>query len=334
MSVAATLFASARAARAEEPTPSPPEEPPSPPEAPSLPPEAPSPPPEAPSPPPEAPESRQKEAPPSSRVYWSPDWPRFRLSEYIGTVVLGAASIYLHYFAPLPSQAKWQGDNAFDDSIRNWLVLDTPEARARAARVSDVLWLGGTAVPFVVDLPVALFVHRDRDLTWQLLLMDLEANAVAGFINNGLFFVAGRGRPSHKSCEEDPSYDPLCGSTGNNASFPSGHTLGVATAAGLMCVHHRYIPLYGNAVADGGVCALMTVATVATAVTRIMADRHYASDALIGGAIGFGSGYGLPWLLHYRYGPRLVDREEGGVKATVIPLLSPHAAGVGLVGLL
>jgi membrane-associated phospholipid phosphatase len=78
----------------------------------------------------------------------------------------------------------------------------------------------------------------------------------------------------------------------------------------------------------------MTVATVATAVTRIMADRHYATDGLVGAAIGFASGYGVPWLLHYRYGPRLVDREPESVKVTVLPIAAPHALGVGLVGLL
>ena len=30
-----------------------------------------------------------------------------------------------------------------------------------------------------------------------------------------------------------------------------------------------------------------------------MADRHWVSDVLTGGAIGFFTGYGLPMLLHY-----------------------------------
>ena len=49
-------------------------------------------------------------------------------------------------------------------------------------------------------------------------------------------------------------------------------------------------------------CAVMGAATAATAITRIVADRHYFSDGLIGAAIGFATGYGLPWLLHYRAG--------------------------------
>lgn len=269
-------------------------------------------------------------APP--RVEWDARWPRFRWWEYGATPILGATSVYLHYYAPLPAQAKWQGDNAFDDTVRGWLVGDTRDGRAQAGEIGDVLWLGGTAMPFVVDLPVALVAHRQPRVAWQLLMMDLEANAVAGFINNALFYEVGRGRPSYASCAADPSYDPLCGNTGNNASFPSGHVLGIATAAGLTCVHHRYLPLYGHPAADTGACAFMSLATVATGVTRVMADRHYTSDVLVGAAIGFGTGYGLPWLLHYRARAEAPGSEVGRV--FLVPFGGSRSVGVGVAGLM
>jgi membrane-associated phospholipid phosphatase len=37
----------------------------------------------------------------------------------------------------------------------------------------------------------------------------------------------------------------------------------------------------------------------ADGVLRIMGDRHYLSDVLAGGALGFAFGYGVPTLLHY-----------------------------------
>jgi membrane-associated phospholipid phosphatase len=278
--------------------------------------------------------TRAEDAPaPRPRVEWSASWRRFAPWEYAGTAAVGAVSLDLYYFERPPAQARWQGDNAFDDTIRGWLRADTVGGRAEAVAASDVLWLAGTAMPFVVDLPVALLVHRQPRLTWELLMMDLEANAVAGFINNASFIFVGRGRPDHRECAADPRYDPLCG-IGNNASFPSGHTLGIATGAGLACVHHRYLPLYGNRAADAGVCALMIAGTVATAMTRVMADRHYTSDTLVGAAIGFGSGYGLPWLLHYRAG----SSGSGAASATPGPVLVPFAAegkvGIGLIGFL
>jgi membrane-associated phospholipid phosphatase len=272
-------------------------------------------------------------AAPRPRVEWSASWRPFAPWEYAGTAAVGAVSLYLYHYAPLPAQAKWQGDNAFDDTIRGWLRADTAAGRAQAANASDLLWLAGTAMPFVVDLPVALLVHRQPRLTWELLMMDLEANAVAGFINNASFAFVGRGRPDHRDCAADPSYDPLCG-IGNNASFPSGHTLGIATGAGLTCVHHRYLPLYGNRAADAGVCALMIAGTVATAMTRVMADRHYASDTLVGAAVGFGSGYGLPWLLHYRARGHPLGPASGAPTAVLVPFAAGGKLGIGVVGLL
>jgi membrane-associated phospholipid phosphatase len=162
--------------------------------------------------------------------------------------------------------------------------------------------------------------------------MNLEANAVAGFINNALFYQVGRGRPSYVGCAADPGYDPLCGGTGNNASFPSGHVLGIATAAGLTCVHHRYLPLYGHPAADAGACALMSLATVITGATRVIADRHYASDVAVGATIGFLGGYGLPWLLHYRTG---ADAERPATRHVfLLPFAGGRSVGIGVAGLL
>jgi membrane-associated phospholipid phosphatase len=170
---------------------------------------------------------------------------------------------------------------------------------------------------------------------WQVGMMDLEAFAVAGFLNRAIMFGVGRARPSVPSCAADPAYDELCGSSSNNASFPSGHTLGVATAAGLTCVHHRYLPIYGSTAADRAACVAMVVATAATAVTRVMSDRHWASDDVAGAAIGFGAGYGLPWLLHYRYGaPRPASAPEAWQQPLLVPMASTTTLGVALVGLL
>lgn len=273
-----------------------------------------------------------EDASPTPRVEWNPRWQRFRWWEYGATPILGATSVYLHYYAPLPAQPKWQGDNAFDDAFRGWLRADTVDGRARAGTIGDALWLGGTAMPFVVDVPVAFLAHRQPRVAWQLLMMDLEANAVSGFINNALFYEVGRGRPSYASCAADSGYDPLCGGTGNNASFPSGHVLAIATAAGLTCVHHHYLPLYGDGIADASACAVMSLATVATGVTRIVADRHYMSDVLVGAAIGFGTGYGLPWALHYRAGASGAESEPSRV--VLVPFGAPGAVGLAAGGAL
>jgi membrane-associated phospholipid phosphatase len=270
-----------------------------------------------------------------ARVEWSARWPRFRVWEYVGSAVLGVGAFVVHYYDPPPAQPYWQGRNAFDDAFRGWLRVDTRDGRTLAGDVSNVLWLGGTVEPFVIDLPVVLLAHHQPGVAGQLLLMDLEATAVSSFVNNALLFETGRARPSYRGCLADPTYDKLCGTPGNNVSFPSGHVMSVATAAGLTCVHHRYLPLYGNDVADAGACVFMSLATLVTATARIMSDRHNASDVIVGGGLGFAIGYGLPWLLHYRTGagpdePAGADRR--GI--VLVPLGAPGTLGMGVVGVL
>ena len=277
-----------------------------------------------------------KPRPAKPRLVWNPAWPRFRAWEYAGTVLVGGTSLYLHDHRVIPAQPRWQGENPFDDSIRDWLRLRSRAARMRAADFSDIMQnYVAPIASYFADVPVILAVDHDVRLSWEILLMDLEANAVAGLITNTLFITAGRARPSYASCVADPSYDVLCGGAGSNASFPSGHTLTVGTAAGLVCVHHRYLPIYGHPLADDGACALMISATVTTAVLRVMADRHWASDALFGAAVGFGSGYGLPWLLHYR--ARSGGGGGGGDKeahVAAVPFGDRRAVGLAIIGVI
>jgi membrane-associated phospholipid phosphatase len=47
---------------------------------------------------------------------------------------------------------------------------------------------------------------------------------------------------------------------------------------------------------------MMSVAT-ATALLRIVADKHYLSDVVVGAAVGTASGLLLPLVLHYRASP-------------------------------
>jgi membrane-associated phospholipid phosphatase len=275
-------------------------------------------------------------SPPKRRVEWSPEWRKFRLLEYALSGAAVGGALLIHYYDAPPAKPLWFGSNPFDDQFRSWVRLDTRAARTNANTVSNVLWLGGSVVPFVVDLPVALLAHRQPGVAGQLLLMDLEATAVSQFFNNVLLFETGRARPSYQSCAADPSYNNLCGTPANNISFPSGHVMTVATAAGLTCVHHHYLPLYGSEAADAAACAFMSAATVATGVTRMMADHHRATDVLVGTGLGFSIGYGMPWLLHYRApgGSAAKSADGSGPRAMLMPFGGPGTLGLGLLGLL
>jgi hypothetical protein len=69
----------------------------------------------------------------------------------------------------------------------------------------------------------------------------------------------------------------------------------------LVCANHTRIALYGNAAADIGACVLASANALATGLTRIAADRHYATDVVAGTGLGFAFGYAVPVLLHYSY---------------------------------
>jgi membrane-associated phospholipid phosphatase len=272
-------------------------------------------------------------APREPRVEWNPAWRKLRLWEYFATVGIQAASLYVRWYHDPPTRARWVGYNAADDTVRGWLVAGTREDRELAGLVSDRITQFGSAVPWAVTLPVVVLGYQQYRLAWQMAWMNFEAIAVANFLNNVSFYLVGRGRPSTHSCNGDPSYDGICGGIGNNASFPSGHTVTIATAAGLTCVHHTRMPILDNKVADRGICAAMLLATLATGITRMMADRHFASDVFIGAALGLGSGFGLPTVMHY--GLRSTETAAPAPRqVTLVPFGDGRSVGLGLVGIL
>lgn len=81
-------------------------------------------------------------------------------------------------------------------------------------------------------------------------------------------------------------------------SFLSGHAMASFTAAGLMCVHHEMLPLFGGGAPDAWACAWAVSVATLTSISRLAADEHWASDVLIGAGAGWLYGYYLPELLH------------------------------------
>ena len=124
------------------------------------------------------------------------------------------------------------------------------------------------------------------------------AFTLSSIVTFGLYDSVGRARPSYVDCLRDPSFSAHC-TDSPTASFPSGHTNEVFTAAGLSCVHHAHLPIYGSRLADALACARDVTLATADGVLRILGDRHYVTDVMAGAAIGFTFGYGMPLLLHY-----------------------------------
>ncbi|MGZ5969839.1 MAG: phosphatase PAP2 family protein, partial [Polyangiales bacterium] len=246
-----------------------------------------------------------KSEPPKSeyRLPWNEQWTRFRVVEYIATPIVGGIAIYRLLWASPPDHPKWTGPILFDKAVRDSLRAGSDTSLQTARKWGDILTVAAILHVTVVDsVIIPLADHGNIDLAWQMTTMNLEAFAASGLVVGILFDVVARARPSYDECQAGTSTDPLC-NTGKFASFPGGHTASAFTAAGLECVHHVNLPLYGGGAPDIASCvASLGVATTA-GIMRIVGDRHFASDIIIGSMIGFGFGYGLPALLHYHKHP-------------------------------
>jgi membrane-associated phospholipid phosphatase len=256
------------------------------------------------------------------RLVWNRDWPRFRPVEYGATGVLVAAGLTLELASTQPDEAHWVGPLPLDQPIRRALVGGNRPTRQVADFVSDLGWMTAQFYPQVVDATLVTFVldGGNFDVAWQLSWMNAEAMAVGFLLTRGAHRLFARERPLRRGCGSDAFYDELCPFRGTAASFPSGHTSMAFVGAGLTCVHHQYLPLYGGGSPDLAACIGVSTLAAATGVLRIVADRHYASDVMVAAVVGFGVGYGLPWLLHYRHGSPAAEHGEQRAALATVPV--------------
>lgn len=217
-----------------------------------------------------------------SKSLWREEWPQYRTSELVMTLAAGAVTGAIVLYGPI-DEPRWRGGILFDDTVRNAMRARGRSAHRTYRTIGDYTYHLSPVLPFVDALVVATLGHHDSKLAGNLTMMALEAysyTGVSAFITTEL---SARQRPDGSDTQ----------------SFFSGHAAIAATGAGLMCANHTRIPLYGNRVADIAACVVASANALATATTRVVADRHYATDVILGTGIGFGFGYAVPVLLHY-----------------------------------
>jgi hypothetical protein len=231
---------------------------------------------------------------------WRPSWPGFSWIEGAATVTAGTLSGVLWLREP-PREARWQGGVLFDDLVRNNLRLRSANARSRVRAFGDWPYYASPIIPLVVDpLLIAWLGRDDGEAALNLELVAVEAFAYAGLSSFISTRLSLRERPDSSECWREHPDGAGCEPVDTEA-FWSGHTTIAAASAGLVCANHRYLPLWGHPVADTGACVLSTAGAVVTAVSRILADRHYATDVIVGLGMGFGFGYAVPVVLHYSH---------------------------------
>ena len=268
------------------------------------------------------------------RVEWSDSWHRVRLA--VGSFAVN------EWWDP-PKRSNWTGGILFDNWARSELVAHTPGLQGAAATYSDNMMLASIAAPFAVDVyVVTLGIHQNVDVSGQMLMINLQSLALTGFLSLLAEHAVARQRPYVQDCAADGHvYDGQgqrllnsCSGPADNQSFYSGHSAITATMAGLTCVHHQHLPLYGGGAADLAPCLVMISASVTTGLARLMADKHWASDVVLGWSIGTFSGYVLPSVLHYGFGH---GQAVGAIRVgelSMVPTAQvfPRGGGLGMVG--
>jgi membrane-associated phospholipid phosphatase len=213
-----------------------------------------------------------------------------------------------------------------DHGLRDVLRANSDYGRKGAARISDMGFRSLVLAPYALDVGLgALILHRNLDVAAQLALIDFEVLTLAGLTQLLGSRVLGRARPYVSECAPEGC------SGGPYRSFLSGHAMASFTAAGLICVHHKFMPIFGGGATDTWACVWALTAASLTGTFRIVADEHWASDVLIGAGLGWIYGYYLPQLLHFHAKKSVSKGKDAGV--TWMPTLT-GTTDSGVLGVL
>lgn len=195
----------------------------------------------------------------------------------------------------------WNGEILFDHGVRNSLRASNPEARVRAATVSNYTVAATALSPFIVDAAILQWWKgNDFDGAIRTSVIAAQSVMASALIYELVKRSIPRRRPYQAAYEAGESHDSGVNSGGDeNRSFFSGHTTLAYTGAGLICRNHKSLDLTGgNERTDRILCfSALGVATL-TGVLRMASDHHYFSDVFLGAAVGFVSGYFLPSVFH------------------------------------
>lgn len=275
---------------------------------------------------------------PADAIRWEDDWPRFRTWQYVLTGVQGVAAFASTAIPAGGGRVPLR--NGFDDDARQALRAETYDGYLLARDVSDV----GLVLLINHRVADSLFVtwwgYDKGSVAWQMAMIDIQTVSFTAAVNGIVAGVMARQRPyADRNCESDTE-PPIAECTGSRRyrSFFSGHSSTAWTLAGLTCMHHANIPLYGHPIADGAACVGAVGAAGTVAMMRVVADQHWVSDVMVGSAFGLASGLAIPWMFHYSGGATPAssgpDPVKGGreTRPSVAFTVAPTPGGASIQG--
>jgi len=197
---------------------------------------------------------------------------RWKKNDWIKAGVVGGTGIVLFIF---------------DDEIRNWVQDIKGSTGDDIGGIFEPLGDNGVLMPWAPLIPLYLYGHfAKRPRAADAAMLALEGYVISGVLTQALKYSINRKRPD-----------------GGSKSFPSGHassTFAVATAIAMVYHKSKIIPPL-----------MYTLATLAS-LSRIVQDKHWASDVWIGAAMGFFFSRTIV-KLHYKSRNRL----------TMVPVITP-----------
>lgn len=265
-----------------------------------------------------------------ARRVWNPRWARFGVGNYVLTG--GAAAVAMGSALLPTAPGRWSRRNRFDEEVRDAIGIEPYRDTTWARDTSDVLLSVAIGFPFLIDSLVVTYWYRNsHDVALQMALINAEAIAVAMALQGLTAGLASRERPYVRDCGKTISAELSdCDGRKPYRSFFSGHTTMSFASAAVTCSNHARHQVFGNSFADGLTCALAMGNAATVGVMRIVGDQHYATDVLVGAAVGTATGLGIPWLLHY--GPLAPVSEPGDKASSLRWSVMPVANGLGIGG--
>jgi membrane-associated phospholipid phosphatase len=200
--------------------------------------------------------------------------------------------------------------NGFDSSVRRALRW---RSKGTAGTLSDVFsFVLAPSVGAGIGALVAWHDDRLRELPEDILLV-AEAAVIAMNTTQLAKFTVGRERPyAHFRTAAARASEQ---SDADNLSFYSGHStlaFSLATAAGTVASMRRH-----------SLAPVMWIAGLTFASTgaylRVAADKHYATDVLVGSLVGASIGFAVPYFAH---GPR-------ALRVSALPVDHGHGLALG-----
>ena len=253
----------------------------------------------------------------NEKVEWKTgQWPRVTPWEVAGGLAATALGLVL--------ESTWDGNTSeyevevpvLDPGARYLLRGRTAKVQRTFDRLSNYGWRMMAVFPYV-DVGVTYAIHRNGDVAAQMTLIDFQALTLSGLTYLLASRGAGRARPYRQDCDsrQDITTSKGCDVPFDNWSFYGGHAAAAFTSAGLTCVHHQHLPLYGGGAVESWACLWALSVATFTGAARVVADEHYASDVIVGAGVGWFYGYVMPKLLHYKDRPiQPQERKPGQIR--------------------